>query len=87
MLIYDVVMLTLGHSVCCQVHGFEPYFYISCPMGMGPDDISRFHQTLEVSVLHCILNQDTFTNGVHWQYRFSLHVLSYCITGEDEGFK
>ncbi|OMP04435.1 DNA-directed DNA polymerase, family B, pol2 [Corchorus olitorius] len=36
-----------GHSVCCLVHGFEPYFYISCPPGMGPDDISRFHQTLE----------------------------------------
>ncbi|CAL9748000.1 unnamed protein product [Musa acuminata subsp. burmannicoides] len=36
-----------GHSVCCHVHGFEPYFYISCPVGMGPDDISRFHQTLE----------------------------------------
>jgi DNA polymerase delta subunit 1 len=38
-----------GHSVCCQVHGFEPYFYISCPSGMGPDDISRFKQILEVS--------------------------------------
>ncbi|KAL0863005.1 hypothetical protein Bca101_042123 [Brassica carinata] len=36
-----------GHSVCCFVHGFEPYFYISCPPGMGPDDISRFHQSLE----------------------------------------
>ncbi|XP_062197531.1 DNA polymerase delta catalytic subunit isoform X2 [Phragmites australis] len=36
-----------GHSICCQVHGFEPYFYISCPSGMGPDDISQFHQTLE----------------------------------------
>ncbi|GJN06058.1 hypothetical protein PR202_ga23743 [Eleusine coracana subsp. coracana] len=36
-----------GHSICCQVHGFEPYFYISCPSGMSPDDISRFHQTLE----------------------------------------
>ncbi|KAH9717339.1 DNA polymerase delta catalytic subunit [Citrus sinensis] len=36
-----------GHSVCCKVHGFEPYFYISCPQGMGPDDISRFHQILE----------------------------------------
>ncbi|XP_071696476.1 DNA polymerase delta catalytic subunit [Rutidosis leptorrhynchoides] len=36
-----------GNSVCCHVHGFEPYFYISCPPGMGPDDISRFHQTLE----------------------------------------
>ncbi|KAL1538994.1 DNA polymerase delta catalytic subunit [Salvia divinorum] len=36
-----------GHSVCCNVHGFEPYFYISCPPGFGPDDISRFHQVLE----------------------------------------
>ncbi|KHG07397.1 DNA polymerase delta catalytic subunit -like protein [Gossypium arboreum] len=36
-----------GHSVCCLVHGFEPYFYIGCPPGMGPDDISHFHQTLE----------------------------------------
>ncbi|XP_057550361.1 DNA polymerase delta catalytic subunit isoform X1 [Amaranthus tricolor] len=36
-----------GHSVCCNVHGFEPYFYISCPSGMGPDDISCFHQNLE----------------------------------------
>ncbi|CAA7034877.1 unnamed protein product [Microthlaspi erraticum] len=36
-----------GHSVCCYVHGFEPYFYIACPPGMGPDDISRFHQSLE----------------------------------------
>ncbi|KAL2941770.1 DNA polymerase delta catalytic subunit [Bienertia sinuspersici] len=36
-----------GHSVCCHVHGFEPYFYISCPSGMGSDDISRFHQVLE----------------------------------------
>ncbi|KAL5993065.1 DNA polymerase delta catalytic subunit [Asimina triloba] len=36
-----------GHSVCCRVHGFEPYFYIGCPPGMGPDDVSRFHQILE----------------------------------------
>ncbi|KAI9076550.1 hypothetical protein K1719_041536 [Acacia pycnantha] len=36
-----------GHSVCCNVHGFEPYFYISCPPGMRPDDISGFHKILE----------------------------------------
>lgn len=36
-----------GNSVCCLVHGFEPYFYIRCPPGMGPDDISHFHQNLE----------------------------------------
>lgn len=36
-----------GHSICCKVHGFEPYFYVNCPQGMGPDDISRFHQVLE----------------------------------------
>jgi len=38
----------LGHSVCCLVHGFEPYFYVSCPPGMNPDDISHFHKILEV---------------------------------------
>lgn len=36
-----------GNSVCCNVHGFEPYFYISCPPGMGADDIPRFKQVLE----------------------------------------
>lgn len=36
-----------GHSVCCNVHGFEPYFYICCPSGMGPDDIPHFQQALE----------------------------------------
>ncbi|KNA03069.1 hypothetical protein SOVF_212670 [Spinacia oleracea] len=36
-----------GHSVCCKVHGFEPYFYISCPSWMDTNDISRFHQILE----------------------------------------
>ncbi|XP_050205560.1 DNA polymerase delta catalytic subunit isoform X2 [Mercurialis annua] len=36
-----------GHSVCCNVHGFEPYFYISCPNGMGPDDISSIQHILE----------------------------------------
>ncbi|KAJ6305585.1 hypothetical protein OIU78_021014 [Salix suchowensis] len=36
-----------GHSVCCLVHGFEPYFYVSCPPGMNPDDISHFHHNLE----------------------------------------
>eukprot|EP01018_Ginkgo_biloba_P018766 Gb_15178 [translate_table: standard] len=36
-----------GHSVCCHVHGFQPYFYISCYDGMSPDDITRFQQILE----------------------------------------
>lgn len=40
--------IVLGHSVCCHVHGFEPYFYINCPPGMGHDDIPRFRQVLEV---------------------------------------
>ncbi|KAF5180820.1 Dna polymerase delta catalytic subunit, partial [Thalictrum thalictroides] len=39
-----------GHSVCCNVHGFEPYLYMSCPPGMGPDDVSRFHRSLEARI-------------------------------------
>lgn len=49
----------LGHSVCCHVHGFEPYFYISCPPGMGPDDISHFHQILEVCRINKFTNKST----------------------------
>ncbi|CAK9268862.1 unnamed protein product [Sphagnum jensenii] len=36
-----------GNSVCCHVHGFEPYFYISCLDGIGPDDVPKFRSTLE----------------------------------------
>ncbi|KFK38431.1 hypothetical protein AALP_AA3G112200 [Arabis alpina] len=36
-----------GHSVCCLVHGFEPYLYIACPPGIGPDNVYRLHQFLE----------------------------------------
>ncbi|KAF5188803.1 Dna polymerase delta catalytic subunit, partial [Thalictrum thalictroides] len=39
-----------GHSVCCNVHGFEPYLYMSCPPGMGPDDVSCFHRSLEARI-------------------------------------
>jgi hypothetical protein len=37
-----------GYSVCCNIHGFEPYFYISCLDGIGPDDVPKFRTTLEV---------------------------------------
>ncbi|KAJ7521254.1 hypothetical protein O6H91_19G043900 [Diphasiastrum complanatum] len=36
-----------GNSVCCHVHGFEPYFYISCLEDVGPDDIPKLRQALE----------------------------------------
>lgn len=39
-----------GYSVCCHVHGFQPYFYISCSDGMGPDDIPKLKQTLETKM-------------------------------------
>ncbi|KAB2612297.1 hypothetical protein D8674_034613 [Pyrus ussuriensis x Pyrus communis] len=37
-----------GHSVWCHFHGFEPYFYIKYSPRIPPDNISRFHRTLEV---------------------------------------
>lgn len=38
----------LRPSVGWKVHGLEPYFYISCTQGMGPDHNSLLHQILEV---------------------------------------
>ena len=35
-----------GNSVCCFVHGFEPYFYVPAPPGFGPDDMPGFKETI-----------------------------------------
>ena len=35
-----------GNSVCVQVHGFEPYFYVTAPPGFSPDDLESFRQVL-----------------------------------------
>ena len=43
-----------GNSVCCNVHGFEPYFYISCLDNFELDDIPKFRSTLEVRNLICL---------------------------------
>ena len=37
-----------GNSVCCHVHGFEPYFYAAMPQGFGPDDVDTFRKALNV---------------------------------------
>ncbi|KAM0968351.1 hypothetical protein ACFX2A_017014 [Malus domestica] len=44
-----------GHSVWCHFHGFEPYFYIKYSPRITPNNISRFHQTLEP----CVMKRET----------------------------
>ncbi|KAM2543205.1 hypothetical protein TB2_022553 [Malus domestica] len=43
-----------GHSVWCHFHGFQPYFYIKYSPRIAPDNISRFHRTLE-ALFMCLL--------------------------------
>ncbi|XP_002983728.2 DNA polymerase delta catalytic subunit isoform X2 [Selaginella moellendorffii] len=50
-----------GNSVCCHIHGFEPYFYISCPDGWNPDDTSKFRHTLETRMREANRNSKTPT--------------------------
>ncbi|XP_024367195.1 DNA polymerase delta catalytic subunit isoform X2 [Physcomitrium patens] len=48
-----------GNSVCGNVHGFEPYFYISCLDGIGPDDVPKFRSTLETRMREANRNSKT----------------------------
>ncbi|KAH7292764.1 hypothetical protein KP509_29G084300 [Ceratopteris richardii] len=65
---------TEGHSVCCNVHGFQPYFYISCPDGMGPDDIPKFKHILEAKMRESNRNSKSpiFITNVELMHKRSL---------------
>ncbi|MCO5575689.1 hypothetical protein L7F22_029493 [Adiantum nelumboides] len=63
-----------GYSVCCNVHGFQPYFYISCLDGMGPDDIPKFKQTLEAKMRDASRNSKSpiFVTSIEIMHKKSL---------------
>jgi DNA polymerase delta subunit 1 len=40
-----------GYSVCCHVHGFSPYFYVSLPDKFTHQHCGEFKQALNQAVL------------------------------------
>jgi len=40
-----------GHSVCCHVHGFPPYFYVSLPESFQPMHCGEFKAALNKALL------------------------------------
>lgn len=49
MRMYGVTME--GNSVCCHVHGFVPYLYVSAPLGFTNSDCQPFKTALNKTVL------------------------------------
>lgn len=41
-----------GNSVCCHVHGFSPYFYVSAPDNFTTQDCPKFREALNTAVMN-----------------------------------
>lgn len=54
-----------GHSVCCHVHGFSPYFYVSLPEKFTKAHCGEFKQALNSAVLRDMKsNREQITEAV-----------------------
>lgn len=40
-----------GHSLCCHIHGFSPYFYASLPEKFKPSHCGEFKVALNKAIM------------------------------------
>ncbi|XP_068231528.1 DNA polymerase delta catalytic subunit [Palaemon carinicauda] len=54
-----------GNTICCHVHGFSPYFYVTCPMSFKESHLRTFKETLnEVVFSDMKSNKEKITEAV-----------------------
>ncbi|XP_066943072.1 DNA polymerase delta catalytic subunit [Macrobrachium rosenbergii] len=54
-----------GNTICCHVHGFSPYFYVTCPVTFKESHLPIFKRTLnEVVFSDMKSNKDRITEAV-----------------------
>jgi len=80
-----------GNSVCCHVHGYCPYFYISAPRNFEQRHCSELHEALDKKVIADIRNNKDNVQeavlAVELVQRLNIHgfqgdekqLLNYCI--------
>lgn len=54
-----------GNSVCCHVHGFSPYFYVTCPVTFKDSHLADFKNALNRTLLEDMKsNRERITDPV-----------------------
>ena len=41
-----------GNSICCHVHGFHPYFYVTASPNFGKENLKDFREGLNAAIMN-----------------------------------
>jgi len=71
-----------GNSVCCHVHGYSPYLYVSLPEKFKPEHCGELKVNLNKAVLNDLRSKDISEPILAVELVYKMNIYGYRNTGK-----